>query len=338
MLILLFHGIVLVSVSLKVLFASDTVQHRTHLPPAYRATMFKFEGLESQYTYEHLTLWNRSLCSAKSDRRGPHQKDISISVYGPPNNTDNPMYSWTRSIFPFLEPLAREVQLLEPSWVIRLYTDFIGSTHAQRELLSKFSNVDVCNMSALPLFDSALLTFLPGRMWRFVSVFDPFVDYLISHDLDSPMPRRQTETIDLWTSDQHRNKFSYVARDHDQHSVPILAGLWGAATVRARRRLFELFQWILIPSVARSYTGAGDQLFLSERVWNHVKRHALIFDSYFCREFGGQPFPSRRPKIGCYLGCIGRCCDNGTESDPATAEKPCLLACRPKDHPDWTYC
>jgi hypothetical protein len=311
---------VLVSFSRKVLFASDTVQHPPHLPPAHRATIFK--ALESKYTYGKLTLWNRSLCSARSDRRGSHQKVISISVYGPASkHTDNLRFAWDVNILPFLEQLAREVQLLEPSWVIRLYTDFTGSTHAQRELLSKFSNVDVCNMSALPLFGSTLLTFLPGKFWRFVAVFDPLVDYFLSRDLDSPITRRETETIDLWTSDQHQDKFFHIARDHDQHGVPILGGL-------------------LVPSIARNYTGAGDQTFLEQLVWDHVKNDSLIFDSYFCQLYGGQPFLSQQIDAGCHLGCIRPCCDivevnytNGT-----TGRKPCPAACRPKDHSEWTYC
>ena len=346
LLILTFTVIVLVSFSVTVLLASDTVQHRRHLPAAHRANKLKAPGTrapppKSNYTYENLTLWNRSLCSARSDRRGPHQKIISISVYGSSSkHTDNALFAWNVTILPLLEQLAHEAKLLEPSWVIRVYTDFTGSTHAQRQLISNFSNVDVCNMSALPLFGSSLPTFLPGKFWRFVPVFDPFVDFFLSRDLDSPLTRRETETIDLWTSDQHQDKFFHIARDHDQHGVPILGGLWGAATGRARRRLFDIFEPMLIPSVARRYTGAGDQTFLDHLVWKHVKDHSLIFDSYFCRQFGGQPFLSQLIDAGCHLGCLRPCCDIVEVDHPngTTGRKPCPVACRPKDHPDWTYC
>ena len=160
LMILVFNVVVFVSFSVTVLVVSNANQRRRPLLSAHHANKVKETRSttlppKSKYTYENLTLWNRSLCSARSDRRGPHQKIVSISVYGSSSkHTDNPMYSWAQSIFPFLEPLAREVKLLEPSWVIRLYTDFTGSTRAQRELLSNLSNVDVCNMSALPLFGS----------------------------------------------------------------------------------------------------------------------------------------------------------------------------------------
>ena len=133
----------------------------------------------SDYHYDTFLQWNRSLCSKTADQRGPHQKLIVISIYGSTSNfTDNPMYAWNTSILPFLEPLVDEVRLLLPSWIIHIYTDFIGSTESQRTRLYSFPNVDVCDMNDLPMFNSSLLTFLPGKMWRFLPIFDPYVDYM----------------------------------------------------------------------------------------------------------------------------------------------------------------
>jgi hypothetical protein len=77
------------------------------------------------------------------------------------------MYSWNTRILPFLEPLANEVKLVLPSWTIRLYVDFTGSTKFQQDLLYNFLNIDVCDMSNISMFGSSLLTYLPGRLWRF---------------------------------------------------------------------------------------------------------------------------------------------------------------------------
>lgn len=33
------------------------------------------------------------------------------------------------------------------------------------------------------------------------------------------MPRRQSETINLWLSKNSTDKFFYIARDHDEHTV-----------------------------------------------------------------------------------------------------------------------
>jgi hypothetical protein len=85
--------------------------------------------LQSNNTDTKLIHWKRTLCSEAADRRGPHQKVIALSIYGISSNFSNsPVFSWNTSILPFLEPLANEVKLLLPSWIIRLYVDFNGIT------------------------------------------------------------------------------------------------------------------------------------------------------------------------------------------------------------------
>ncbi len=283
--------------------------------------------------------WNRSLCSIQSDNRGPHQKVIAISIYGSASkHTDNPMFSWDTSILPFLKPLANEVKELLPSWIIRVYIDFTGSTQSQRDLLYSYSNIDVCDINDLPMFGSSLVAYLPGKMWRFVPIFDPFVDYVLSRDLDSPIIRRETETLDLWLSEGHEKYIFHILRDHKEHGIPILGGLWGAAPVRARRQLFNMFYPVLVPSIARKYNGTGDQDFLQVFIWEKVKNRALSFDSYSCKQFGSRPFLSQRPLGNCFLGCIRECCTNMTETNSINGPKACPKACRPKDHQDWIYC
>jgi hypothetical protein len=295
---------------------------------------------QSNYTYEKLTQWNRSLCSIKSDLRGQHQKIIALSIYGTTSKfSNNPMYSWDTHILPFLEPLANEVKLLLPSWVMRVYVDFTGATKSQRDFLYNFSNVDVCDITNLPLFGSSIFTYLPGKMWRFLPIFDPYVDYLLSRDLDSPIIKRETETLDMWTSDEQKKYYFHITRDHNEHGLPIPGGLWGAAPIRARYYLFDIFLPILIPSIGSIYIGAGDQLFLRDFVWSKVKARSLSFDSHYCRKFGGRPFLSQRPRGNCFLGCIRPCCTNATyNDDPNEYVKPCPIECRPKDHKDWTHC
>lgn len=294
---------------------------------------------EFDFTYERFSEWNQTLCSRSASNRGRHQKIIAISIYGTASNfSNNPMYNWDHSIIRFLEPLAKEIQTLLPSWTLRIYVDFTGSTSSQQELIYNISNADVCDMRDIPLFGSSLLSYLPGRFWRFLPVFDPYVDYLISQDLDSPMTTRQSETIDMWLNDAEKSKFFYIARDHKEHQASILAGLWGAAPERARQRLFNIFRFMLLPSVGRRYIEGGDQQFLDDFVWRPVKPHSLMFDSYYCERYGGRPFPSRRPTGLCFLGCIRPCCANGTSDDSSKYLTPCPLVCRPKDHQDWTYC
>ncbi|CAF0908804.1 unnamed protein product [Adineta steineri] len=295
---------------------------------------------ESVYTYENFAQLNESLCSKQSTARGPNQKIIALSIYGSTSKfTDNPMFSWDTSIFPFLKPLVNEIKVLLPSWIIRIYIDFTGSTQSQKTFLYSLPNVDICDMHSLPVFGAKLLDYLPGKMWRFTPVLDPFVDYFLSRDVDSPMVKRETETINIWLSDEHEKKIFHILRDHKQHGISILGGLWGAAPGRARRELFDIFFPLLIPSIARKYNGSGDQDFLGQHVWEKVRSKALMFDSYFCRQYrGSRPFPTERPRGNCYLGCIRPCCINATDTDPIGSPEICPPACRPKDHQNWLYC
>ena len=293
----------------------------------------------SNYTYEFFSQWTQTLCSERSSRRGPHQKIIAISVYGTASKfTDNSMFAWNTTIMPFLKQLTQEVNDLLPSWVIRMYTDYVGSTVEQRELIKTYANVDVCDMNNLPIFGSLLLSYMPGKTWRFLPVLDPYVDYTLSRDLDSPIIRRETETLDLWLSSEHENNFFYIARDHPLHDIYILGGLWGAAPVRARRVLSNIFLPILTPTVARQYTGAGDQQFLGDFVRKHIMNNSLIFDSFHCAKMNGRPFLSQRLNIYCFLGCIRPCCENITLSRDASHVSSCPLQCRPLEHQTWEFC
>ncbi|CAF4747987.1 unnamed protein product [Rotaria sp. Silwood1] len=305
----------------------------------YKETKQQRIAKEFNNIYENFSQWNSPLCNHASYRHGPHQKVIAISVYGKESKfIDNPMYSWKTNIIPFLESLVNEINTLLPQWILRVYIDFTGSKKSQRKLLRKFSNVDICDMNNIPMFGSSLRKFLPSRMWRFLPIFDPYVDYLLSRDLDSPITQRETETINMWLSQEQENNFFYIARDNIQHGVFILAGLWGAALIRASDTLIDIFKPMLIPSIVQNYHNKSDQTFLNDYVGDRVRNNSLIFDSYHCEKFGGQPFLSQRSMNGCYLGCIRPCCSNATNVPVRETQIPCPIKCRPKDHLDWIYC
>ncbi|CAF1239368.1 unnamed protein product [Rotaria sordida] len=289
--------------------------------------------------YGNFSQWNITLCSHTSHHRGLHQKVIAISVYGKQSKfTNNPMYSWETSILPFFELLVNEINILLPQWILRVYIDFAGSTKSQQEYFYNFSNVDICDINNIPMFGSSLHKFLPSKMWRFLPIFDPYVDYLLSRDLDSPIIQRETETINMWLSNEHEKNFFYIARDNIEHGTFILGGLWGAALVRARHTLISIFQPMLIPTLVKYYHDRGDQRFLNHYVGDRVRDNSLIFDSYFCESLGGRPFLSQRPMNNCHLGCIRPCCSNATNVNSNGTQIPCPIKCRPKEHPDWIYC
>ncbi|CAF4208409.1 unnamed protein product, partial [Rotaria sordida] len=174
----------------------------------FRTPNIKYEKPSKQFIeekfnkiYGNFSQWNLTLCSHTSHHRGPHQKVIAISVYGKQSKfTNNPMYSWETNIIPFFELLVDEISTLLPQWILRVYIDFTGSTTSEQEYFYNFLNVDICDMNNIPMFGSSLHKFLPSKMWRFLPIFDPYVDYLLSRDLDSPIIRRETETINMWLS------------------------------------------------------------------------------------------------------------------------------------------
>ena len=77
-----------------------------------------------------------------------------------------------------------------------------------------------------------------------------------------------------------------------------------------------------------------DQDFLKDFIWKYAQKNATIHDSYSCKEFGGDPFPTKRPESFCYISCH-HCCENIYKNK---TNYECPLECRPKEHLDWTYC
>jgi len=65
-------------------------------------------------------------------------------------------------------------------------------------------------MNNLPMLGSKLLKFLPEKIWRFLPIYDPYVDYMLSRDLDSPMTKRETEILNLGLGNDQTNNFFYL--------------------------------------------------------------------------------------------------------------------------------
>jgi hypothetical protein len=126
--------------------------------------------------------------------------------------------------------------------------------------------------------------------------------------------------------------------DHPQHSVPILGGMWGFASIRNRELAMKIFEKTTNKTIALAYnrngksSKQGDQSFLADIVWPLTNVNATIHDSYFCRRYGGAAFPTKR-KGSCFAAIQDLNCEliNNTFY-------VCPEACRPKEHLDWVYC
>ena len=159
---------------------------------------------------------------------------------------------------------------------------------------------------------------------------------VMSRDLDSALTKRERDAVNAWFAS---NKTFHSMRDHPQHGVPMLGGMWGFRPSMNRAMASLMHEKIHNKELIVKYGGRGDQSFLSEHVWPKAKFSAIAHDSFLCANGYGhktEAFPTQRPsanETNCFIGCIRPCCGQGK-----MPFGECPKACRPTDHPDWLYC
>jgi hypothetical protein len=145
-----------------------------------------------------------------------------------------------------------------------------------------------------------------GLFWRFEPAYEIGVDYFLSRDCDSRINPREAAAVAAWMFSLKR---VHTMRDHYQHIVPILGGMWGCKHWPEFRAMLD--QW---PKKGQM---GSDQDFLKEIIWPKVKHgDAVAHDLYVvdtnintpngdfvykpCEFFGGdglRPFPPHDPLI-----------------------------------------
>ena len=272
-----------------------------------------------------------SLCSQYSTLRGPGQRIVTISMYGP---RENRRFSLNQSLN-FLHELIDEMHNIYPNWILRIYHDNSISDDIVCSFECENDQVDFCNVSTFGHLTN-IATFVPPKIWRFLPVGDPFAEIVASRDLDSPLAARELAAVNEWLSS---GKTWHVMRDHPLHTVPILGGMWGFRRTSNENLSRILFEKILDPTLIVNFTGRADQTFLGEHVWPYIQDDVLVHDSHLCETNYGRnarPWPTKRPELnatGCFVGCIRPCCQILLHPFGE-----CPLACRPTDHKDWTMC
>jgi len=108
-----------------------------------------------------------------------------------------------------------------------------------------------------------------GLFWRFEPISDPFVTHTIVRDCDSRVNPREAAAVAQWLAS---GKMFHVMRDHYEHNVPIMGGMFGS------------LHWPLMETFMKEWKDFGskgcDQRFLAERVWPTVKRSTIGHDRY----------------------------------------------------------
>ncbi|KAG0716038.1 hypothetical protein GWK47_010547 [Chionoecetes opilio] len=178
-------------------------------------------------------------CGRRSWTAGDGQRMLSFSLFG-----NNPEY-WKG-----LEKILPEVEELYPGWKVRLYTNPRHYAAALCPLLHRHKSLlHICDVTNLPSPLGNLSNVHP-MMWRMVPLGDPQVAAMMVRDTDSQLltlmqrnveegqsfemtgttyfqvSRREKEAVGGVAA--HRGRCFHLMRDHPQHDVPVLGGMWGA--------------------------------------------------------------------------------------------------------------
>jgi hypothetical protein len=104
-----------------------------------------------------------------------------------------------------------------------------------------------------------------GLFWRFEAAYDPAVEAFISRDCDSRLNPREAAAVAEWLESGKR---LHTMRDHYEHIVPVLGGMWGCRHWPEFGHL--LAEWRKIGKMG------DDQDFLKEKIWPLVKENDCI--------------------------------------------------------------
>lgn len=129
-----------------------------------------------------------------------------------------------------------------------------------------------------------------GIFWRFLALGDPDVDVVLSRDCDSRISQREVLAVKEWMSS---DKKFHIMRDHPEHRVPILSGMWGCRG-QLLKNINQLFQyWSQFSN--KGLFQAEDQDFLGQVIYPIIQKEA-IEHSEFGINYGNQitNFPSIR--------------------------------------------
>ncbi len=99
-----------------------------------------------------------------------------------------------------------------------------------------------------------------GLFWRFEPICDPQVEITLIRDCDSRVNPREAAAVEEWLASGTR---LHTMRDHYEHIVPILGGMWGC------RHWPEFGQLLNFWPVSGAM--GNDQEFLKQKVWPLVK-------------------------------------------------------------------
>jgi hypothetical protein len=152
---------------------------------------------------------------------------------------------------------------LYPGWLLRFYVG--DSIPARvREDLTALGNAEVVPMTGRR--EDWWSTF-----WRFDALRDTTFDTVMFRDCDSRPDEREHAAVTEWL--QAGAEF-HIMRDHPEHGMPILAGMWGCARAGAHRIRSKVPYG---PGPVEHYL--ADQIWLRDHVYPVAVSRAVIHAS-----------------------------------------------------------
>jgi len=176
-----------------------------------------------------------------------------------------------------------------PGWTVRIYHDHSISSAMLATLRTNITElVEIRNLTGN----------IAGMFWRFLVMFDPNVDRWIVRDADSKLGSRERAAVDEWIASGR--KF-HIMNDHPAHCTwPIIGccfgGVKGAVPAAVKDTIRD--------RMSEMRHKGGDQTWLQQQVWPHIRLGALTHSSWRCVEAANfMPFPKQRFGKLDFVGC-----------------------------------
>jgi len=155
--------------------------------------------------------------------------------------------------------LAKEIY---PGWICRFYCD----SKVDSLFISKIKD-----LGSQVVIMKTVNSNWEGLFWRFLPASEDDVDIFISRDIDSRLNEREQAAVFEWLES---DKDIHCMRDHIEHNVPILGGMWGCKKPILKDMSKMIQSW-----GKYDYKGS-DQDFLRTEVWDKFKKQILAHDKF----------------------------------------------------------
>ena len=259
-----------------------------------------------------------------------HQKILSYTLFGNGTRMSIGKGVKYRDYIRKVLQQARASELYQ-NWKVRIYHDSMLDPEILRDNEHN-DQVQFCNVEKLTFYNLHDFSKVSGKFWRNIPIGDKRVAAVCFRDLDSPLLKREEFAVDDWLKS---NKMVHTMRDHPQHLIGMLAGMWCFRSEINRTLSRLLLEEILDRALTYHHVyydhAYDDQPLLHKVVWEKLYDNSVQHDSYTCKHFpGSKPFPKPREDDSIFVGC---------PTQPCQAHMPeCPIECRPSDHPEWTIC